>query len=440
MCRLLTRLWVYTEHRYFQSEASMARFFLGTLLIVMTSLLTLAACDNSVDFPTDADLVFSDDSSARYFGKMVLADETPKQLSDGTEVYTFRSDLPAERLPLSASPGDESIPTIGRGPACLYGDSYRVLVQRGAEGQSNNLVIETDGDGACFVDAPEAADCFAPRETATSIWPTSALNTFLSPDPSRNPFTSDWNRIYLPYCDYSLFAGDTNAGPTGSDSRQRPRYYRGTQNFTAGLQIAKRLNPNPDKILISGAIAGGYGAVINTPSVAAVFPDSDIYVFSDSGALIAVRDGDAGFLETAMNDYNASYYIPESCGDDCLSRGTLVTAAISFVGESSERQGIRLALATTTENRIVGSVFLQYDDIADFAALLIEEVTRAEASFAGPQLGAFLIPGSLGTLSDVAREQGASSKFDIILDGVRLGDWIDGFLNDDPDWDTIGVE
>lgn len=416
----------------------MARYLPVALFFILASVGVFSACDGAVDFPTDPSITFADDSPARYFGKLVLADETPERLDDGTEIYTFRSDLPAERLPASASAGDDSVPKIGRGPACLYGDPYRVLVQRGTEGQSNNLVIETAGDGACFVDAPNPDDCIIARETASNTWPTGSLNTFLSSEESVNPVTNDWDRIYLSYCDYSLYAADTNAGPVANGTRDR--YYRGAQNFTAGLQIAKRINPNPDKILISGAIAGGYGAVVNTPAVVAVFPDADIYVFSDSGSLIGVRNGDQNFLAEAVDDFNASYAIPESCGPDCLSNGTLVSAAIAFVGDATERRGIRLALATTVNNFIVGTLFLQYDDIDDFADLLISEITRAEASFAGPQLGAFLLPGSGGTLSDVAREQGVATKFDIVLDGVRLGDWIDDFLNNDPDWDTVGLE
>lgn len=397
-----------------------------------------SACDNAVDYPQSELPTFDENSAARYFGKLQVEDGFPQQLDDGTLIYQFKRNVPAEALPSGASPGAASVPAIGRGPACWKGAPYNVLVQEGPSQGPNNLLIETEGGGACFVDAQNAGDCLSPSDEAARAWPTGNDTTFVSDNPAVNPFTNNWDRVYLPYCDNSLYSSDTNAVPAFGEAAGEFRYYRGNQNFAAGLQIAKQLNPNPDKILLSGFLGGGYGVVINIPFVREVFPDADIYIFSDGGTLVGDRNGDPGFLARAVADYNAEFYIPEEC-EDCLAGGTLFPSAAAFINRSNENGRIRLALATGIENFTIATLFLQYD--GDTIETYIDEFVNAlldlDESTEPNEFAAYLADGSRSTVSQIASQQSVSSKFDIVIDGVRFGDWLADFLDSNSDWETV---
>lgn len=396
-----------------------------------------SACDNAVDFPMDELPTFDENSPARYFGRLEVEEGFPQQLDDGTLRYQFKRDVPAERIPASVSPGAESVPAIGRGPACWKGAPYNVLVQKGPADKPNNLLIETEGGGACFVDAPTPGDCLSPRDEAARAWPTGDDTTFTSDDATVNPFTSNWDRVYLPYCDSSLYTSDTNALPAGGDAADAYRYFRGNQNFAAGLQVAKSLNPNPDKVVLSGYSGGGYGVVINIPMVRQVFPDADIYVYSDGGTLVGDRNGEPGFLESAVEDYNASYYLPDDC-DDCLADGTLFGAVVEFIERNDPDTELRVALATSLKNLTIATLFLQYSsNIEDYVDVFVNALLDVEDADPSDNFAAYIIDGNRSTMSAIASQQGVSSKFDVVIDGVRFGDWIEDFLDSDSAWETV---
>jgi hypothetical protein len=116
----------------------------------------------------------------KYVG--MFAPSNDPQAAEG--VKTFEFEVPDDP---SAGP---------RGPLCLRGGGYTVDTR---EGSSDELMIFLQGGGACWEDF-----CSAFEET--NFLPPSGI---LNPDLAGNP-VADWDVVYLPYCDGSLFAGDVD--------------------------------------------------------------------------------------------------------------------------------------------------------------------------------------------------------------------------------------
>ncbi|MEZ4288538.1 MAG: pectin acetylesterase-family hydrolase [Polyangiales bacterium] len=141
---------------------------------------------------------------SRYVGSAVPSQQT---VVNGVTVYTFN---------------------IADGPRCLDGSPYRVSVRdRG----SDKLLIFLQGA------VPAGAEqCNATMNANDVVNQGMPRGGILNPNLSVNP-ARDWNVVYLPYCDGSLFAGDADVDRNGDGSTDR--YQHGLQNLSAGLHLAK---------------------------------------------------------------------------------------------------------------------------------------------------------------------------------------------------------
>ena len=120
-----------------------------------------------------------DQGLTRYVGEFEPANE-PAADEGGIKTHQFA--VPED---LDAEP---------RGPICLRGTEYTVDTRAGS---SDELVIFLQGGGACWEDFCSAfADTNSLRDLGGGI---------LDPELAGNP-VADWDVVYLPYCDGSLFA------------------------------------------------------------------------------------------------------------------------------------------------------------------------------------------------------------------------------------------
>ncbi|MGB8329702.1 MAG: pectin acetylesterase-family hydrolase, partial [Polyangiales bacterium] len=230
----------------------------------------------------------------KYVG--VFEPSNDPQVAEGVKTFEF------------AVPSDPSAEP--RGPLCLRGGGYTVETR---EGSSDELVIFLQGGGACWADF-----CSAFEET-NSLPPSGILD----PELAGNP-VADWDVVYLPYCDGSLFAGDVDrmlpASLLSGGSGVSIGYQRGLQNLTAALDIASAEFPDPSRILLTGVSGGAFGTITALPLVRYYYPDTEILLFNDSGVGIA-KEGDSKFIdETLLGGWNASALVPASC-TDCTSNG-----------------------------------------------------------------------------------------------------------------------
>lgn len=98
---------------------------------------------------------------------------------------------------------------------------------------------------------------------------------------AENPFKG-WNQIYIPYC-----TGDVHFGTRkdvtlpGVTNKQQFVGYLNMQKFVA--RIVPTFKDKVDKVVITGASAGGFGAALNFSMVQDAFGEVRVYGLDDSG-------------------------------------------------------------------------------------------------------------------------------------------------------------
>ncbi len=212
-------------------------------------------------------------------------------------------------------------PDGGDGPICIAGTPYSAFSQ---DNGSSNLLIMLQGGGACWQDfyfCNILAEDQEPPPPPVGIWG-EGFDTGSEFIP--NPL-ADWDIVYMPYCDGSVFTGDNDVvdanfpfGPL--------RFHRGLRNVTAGIDLAKALFPNRARIMVAGSSAGGVGAASLTPFLArfAWGNTTKLMVFNDAGP-IAINLLDAGSIAARADDWQFGQFYPASCtACDALGQGTAI--------------------------------------------------------------------------------------------------------------------
>ena len=315
-----------------------------------------------------------------------------------------------------------------RGPLCLRGTGYTIDTR---EGSSDELVIFLQGGGACWADF-----CSAFEET-NSLPPAGILNPNLAGNP-----VADWDVVYLPYCDGSLFAGDVdrelpNSVVEGGDPGTSMGYQRGLQNLTAALDIAVADFPNPSRILLTGVSGGAFGTITALPLVRYYYPDTEILVFNDSGVGVA-KEGDPAFInEALLGGWNASSLIPVSC-PDCTSNGH-ITGFIEW--QLAADDNFTMSALSFSADTVISLFFLMLNP-ADFTASLLAETARTTDAF--PDRYKRFIPegGAHTTLLRETAEGGSDSGVEIgsletEIAGVTVLDWFTAMIDGTETWDDL---
>jgi len=314
-----------------------------------------------------------------------------------------------------------------RGPLCLRGTEYTVDTR---EGSSNELVIFLQGGGACWEDF-----CAAVEETG-SLPPSGILD----PDLAENPI-ADWDVLYLPYCDGSLFAGDVDRVlPTSVLVEDGPiesmGYQRGLQNLTAALDVGLAEFPNPSRILLTGVSGGAFGTIAALPLVRYYYPETEILVFNDSGVGVA-KDGDPDFInETLLAGWNASSLVPESC-TDCTSNGH-ATRLIEW--QLAEDDNFTMSALSFSADTVISLTFLMVAP-ADFTSWLLAETGRTTGLFQD-RYKRFIPNGTAHTTLLLETSEGGGGgipigALDTEIAGVSVLDWFTAMIDGTETWDDL---
>jgi len=195
-------------------------------------------------------------------------------------------------------------PVAGGGPADT--STFQFWARRGTV---NKLIVYFDGGGACWdartclgvTPSGRATPTFVPysiyqdpRNVGTG--PGQFSGVFDLAD-TRNPF-KDWNFVYIPYCTGDIHAGSTVQQvplPTPAGPLPIPIHHRGHDNFRAVLKFMTEnfTGPAPNQVFVSGASAGGYGAMLNMPWIEEAFRGAQIDVLADASQGITTPAWDA---------------------------------------------------------------------------------------------------------------------------------------------------
>lgn len=311
------------------------------------------------------------------------------------------------------------------GPTCLRDTPYRVSVR---DLGSPNLVVFLQGGGACWDDF-----CFAIENAPAGIPPLDVLDPKLAINPYR-----DWNVVYLPYCDGSLFAGDADIDEDGDGAPDR--FQRGIQNLSAAFDLAYEQFPEPSSVALIGASGGAFGTIPSAILAREVWAEVPLDVVNDSGVGV-VKDGEPFFIGDLLDEWNARSFIPDSC-EGCLNNGHLVP----LVGWQLERDSkLRSAVFSSYDDYIISTLFLGLGP-GEFKAALLRE-TGAVADAYPDRYVRFLVEGDLhtaiiGDVSGIIANVGGDNAFEdfvelgkmgeVELDGTTVAAWLQGMVDDDP--------
>lgn len=311
-------------------------------------------------------------------------------------------------------------PDGGDGPLCIDGSPLTAFTQIK---NPKKVVVFLNGGGACWQDfyaCTIQADVDPPF--ASGIFADSFDDGGAGID---NPL-GDWSKVYVSYCDGSVFSGD-NEVVDANFPNGPVRYHRGVRNMTAALDLARDTFPQAKKLLLAGSSAGGFGVGAYAPSVARfVFPPSaKLMVFNDSGPVVANLDIPL-VNQIRENDWQSQQFIPASCTDCGIDE-----QPANFLSWTLENDaGYRGSLYSTDGDAVI-RFFLGFLSNQAYRDLLTSVHDPINAAFPD-RYKRFIRSGS---------SEHTNLRGDLFYtgeaNGVPIYQWMDDFVNRNPGWVDI---
>jgi hypothetical protein len=308
----------------------------------------------------------------------------------------------------------------GNGPTCIDGSDFTVFHQAR---DPKKLLVFLNGGGACWQDfyfCTFQADQNPPA--ATGIFADSFDDGGSGID---NPL-ADWSKLYVSYCDGSVFTGDNDVTDPGFPLGG-VRHHRGLRNVTAALDLARTLHPAAKSVLLSGSSAGGFGVSSWAPWVFRFIfpPPARLRVFDDAGPPIN-NPALVGDVLARANDWQFAQFYPASCTEcDIFGDGN------EFVAWTHDNDpGIQTSTYSTDGDEVI-RFFLGIPTQVLYRDALLGATDPINAAHPN-RYKRFIRSGDTSH---------TSLRGDLFYtgtaDGVPLYEWTDAFVNGDADWVDI---
>jgi hypothetical protein len=290
---------------------------------------------------------------------------------------------------------------------CLTGEPFQVSYR---DGPSDEVLLYLQGGGACW----DYSSCYvAQTASTTSNGPVPSGIIDITRD--ENPFR-DFDIIYVPYCDGSVFIGDRIVDYDGQQT-----YHHGLRNLSVGVDAMLANFPNPSRIVVAGSSAGGYGTYAGYGVSRVAYPSTPILRFNDSGPGLQNKDATED-VQDRLKNWDFDRLIPASC-DECDNQ-------LSYIGLwAMERdEDLRTALYSYQNDGVI-SFFLDLPGDA-FRDLLLDTTGDIQQRADGRYQRYLPVGGGHTVL--LSEEFYAQE-----IGGVNIRDWTEAFLDDSPDWTDI---
>lgn len=109
------------------------------------------------------------------------------------------------------------------------------------------------------------------------------LNKGILEDSERNPFRG-WSKLVLPYNTGDFHSGCGDFPYTALDGSRRMLHHHGYLNYRRLMEMVTGFVSAPDRLLISGCSAGGFGAALLADDLMGIYPDcNNVVTLVDSG-------------------------------------------------------------------------------------------------------------------------------------------------------------
>ncbi|ETN96957.1 hypothetical protein P278_03830 [Zhouia amylolytica AD3] len=286
---------------------------------------------------------------------------------------------------------------------CVYGDEFYIALKE-TPSQSNNLMISLQGGGACW---PGMIHC-KPNTSEEDV----LISDFTTQLDDR--LTEDWNQVVIPYCDGSVFMGDTKQDYNDDDKTDH--WHNGLKNSVAALKLTHKKFPNTSKIFLTGCSAGGYGTILHLRLLRELYPKAAIYVLNESGPGLLKPDNE--FWEMVDASWNLSQLLPKNC-DPCAGQ------LIYWYDDMLKDPGIKIGLYSSYMDQVIGRDFLKMTP-ENYKSLLVKTTDDLNAKYPD-QFKRFFIKGK----SHCVRNR------DYQVNGIKYWDWVMAFINEKENWKDI---
>ncbi len=226
------------------------------------------------------------------------------------------------------------------GAVCGNNTPYKIFVMKSTGfwnwlfGYTDDLIVYLEPGGACW-DYPSCTGQAGIRGAANPNGiPDNFMNLgdFLDPNieggsvnaaisplilknhpAGDNVQTSNWNKVFIPYCTGDVHSGNRIATYTDDATGETITYHHvGATNIEAVIQYLKQAFPKIDKLMITGSSAGGVGTLTNYHFFRKALNPKKSYMLNDSGPIFsATSDDDNQYRlhQKISQEWNTNYLI-----------------------------------------------------------------------------------------------------------------------------------
>lgn len=248
------------------------------------------------------------------------------------------------------------------GASCGNGTPLRFYINRA---QSDNMLVGFEGGGACWDYGSCSGDTTGieskigasnpdgiPHNYMNGTTVESLTSTFESPIMTRINFltwlvgepeveTQNWTQVFLPYCSGDISTGNAIQNYNGPNGNWRLQHFAGVKNTQAVVQwLASHGFAKPQRLLVWGLSAGGYGALTNYAQVRDTLqPQANSSLLDDAGTVFVTPFNADPSTHPSVRIYN------------------VVKQQWNWVGTGGFLTSLRTLLGKALDTNNVGSIY-----------------------------------------------------------------------------------